>query len=63
MDLRDVLDRQRQAFVKNPFPEAHERREHLHRLRKSLSRCAVKPRIDEPSKVRLSQLFNKNFLS
>src|SRR5205823_3287226 len=29
--------------------------------RRSLSFCAVKPRMDEPSKVRLSQLFSRNF--
>ncbi len=30
--------------------------------RRSLSRCAVNPRIEDPSKVRLSQLFSRNFL-
>ena len=30
--------------------------------RRSLSRCAVKPRIDEPSKVRLSQLLSEELL-
>ena len=30
--------------------------------RKSLSRCAVKPRMEEPSKVRLSQLFIEKLL-
>src|ERR1039457_3824301 len=31
--------------------------------RRSLSRCAVKPRMDDPSKVRLSQLLIRNFRS
>ncbi len=37
-ELGSVLDRQRAAHAKNPFPPARERRENLHRLRKALLR-------------------------
>lgn len=67
MDLRAVLDRQRQAFVKNPFPEAHERRENLHRLRKSLLRrqedLATAISEDFGGRARMEVLYSEVFVS